>query len=184
MKISTFSTFKKEQFPWKLQTEIRYTQSTLWYLWVYLRIWGWSSSSKKEPRILESKSLLVGGKQNDAKVGFFCYVCASCNSALLCLVLFPYYFFLQKSGVDFSQLSLPSQLSEAEYSGYLINAHCAFIYLFPRKFLPCAALIHSSEQYYVSPVRLFIFGKIPCPVRLFHTVRLLDSPEQEQLPLV
>ena len=34
-----------------------------------------------------------------------------------------------------------------------------------------------SEQYYDSPVRLFIFGKIPCPVRLFHTVRLLDSPE-------
>ena len=26
-------------------------------------------------------------------------------------------------------------------------------------------------------MHLFIFGKIPCPVRLFHTVRLLDSPE-------
>ena len=183
MKISTFSTFKKEQFPWKLYTEIRYTQSTLWYLWVYFRIWGWSSSSKKEPRILESKSLLVGGKQNDAKVGFFCYVCASCNSALLCLVLFPYYFFLQKSGVDFSQLSLPSQLSEAEYSG-LSNERTLCVYLFPRKFLPRAALFHSSEQYYDSPVRLFIFGKILFPVCLFHTVRLLDSSEQEQLPLV
>ena len=27
-----------------------------------------------------------------------------------------------------------------------------------------------------SPVLLFVFGKIPCPVCLFRTVRLLDSP--------
>ena len=58
---------------------------------------------------------------------------------------------------------------------YLINAHCAFIY-FNRKILPCAILIYISDQYYDSPVRLLIFGKIPCPVGLLHTVQLLDSP--------
>ena len=61
------------------------------------------------------------------------------------------------------------------YSGLSNKTLC--VYLFPRKILPCAALFHSSEQYYDSPVRLFIFGKIPYPVRLFHTVRLLDTPE-------
>ena len=64
----------------------------------------------------------------------------------------------------------------AFYSG-LPNKRTLCIYLFHRKILPCAALFHSSEQYYDSPVCLFIFGKIPCPVRLFHTVQLLDSPE-------
>ena len=46
-----------------------------------------------------------------------------------------------------------------------------------KKILPCAALFHSSKQYYDSPVRLFIFRKIPSPVRLFHTMHLLDIPE-------
>ena len=31
-----------------------------------------------------------------------------------------------------------------------------------------------TQQYYDSPVHLFISGKIPCPVRLFYTVQLLD----------
>ena len=47
---------------------------------------------------------------------------------------------------------------------FLINEHCAFIYLFPREILRCAALFHSSEQYYDSPVRYSIL-----------TVRLLES---------
>ena len=59
---------------------------------------------------------------------------------------------------------------QAMYSG-LSNKRTLCVYLFPRKILPCAALFHSSEQYYDSPVCLFIFGKIPCPVRL------LNSPE-------
>ena len=64
---------------------------------------------------------------------------------------------------------------------YLINAHCALIY-FQEKSCPVRPYsivvnrIH-REQYYDSPVRLFIFGKIPGPVRLFHTVQLFDSPE-------
>ena len=69
-------------------------------------------------------------------------------------------------------------ISTHTYSG-LSNKRTLCVYLFPRKILPCAALFHSNEQYYNSPVRLFIFGKIPCPVRLFHTVRLLDSPEYQ-----
>ena len=60
------------------------------------------------------------------------------------------------------------------YSGQS-NKRTLCVYLFLRKILPCAALFHSSEQYCDSHLRLFIFGKIPCPVRLFHTVRL-DSP--------
>ena len=66
-------------------------------------------------------------------------------------------------------------MKKSSYSG-LSNKHTLCVYLFARKILACAALFHSSEQYYDSPVCLFIFGKIPCPVRLFHTVRLLDSP--------
>ena len=61
------------------------------------------------------------------------------------------------------------------YSG-LPNKRTLCVYLFPKKILPCAASFHSSEHYYDSPVRLFIFGKILYPVR-FHTVQLLDSPE-------
>ena len=35
----------------------------------------------------------------------------------------------------------------------------------------------NTIKYYDSLVRLFIFGKIPCHVRLFHTVQLLESSE-------
>ena len=63
-----------------------------------------------------------------------------------------------------------------KYSG-LSNKRTLCVYSFSRKILPCAALFHSSEQYYDSPLRLFIFGKITCPERLFHTVQLLDIPE-------
>ena len=48
-----------------------------------------------------------------------------------------------------------------------INYHIMCVY-FQEKSYP--------ELYYESPVFLFIFGKIPCPVRLFYTVRLLDPP--------
>ena len=59
---------------------------------------------------------------------------------------------------------------------YLINAHCAFIYFQEKSCLvwPYSIVVNSTMT---APVRLFIFGKIPCPVRLFHNVRLLDSPE-------
>jgi hypothetical protein len=71
-------------------------------------------------------------------------------------------------------MTLP--INDISYSG-LSNKPILCFYLFPRKILPCAALFHNSEQYYDSPVRLSIFGKIPCPVRLFHTLQLLDSQE-------
>ena len=58
------------------------------------------------------------------------------------------------------------------YSGQS-NKRTLCVYLFLRKILACASLFHSSEQYCYSHVHLFIFGKIPCPVRLFHTVRLV-----------
>ena len=52
---------------------------------------------------------------------------------------------------------------------FLINEHCAFIHLFPREILRCAALFHSSEQYYDSPVRLFFFLKntLSCALILY-----------------
>ena len=51
-------------------------------------------------------------------------------------------------------------------------------YYTQEKNLPYAALLHySSKQYYDSPEHLFISEKVPCPVYLFHTVQLLDSPE-------
>ena len=61
---------------------------------------------------------------------------------------------------------------------FLINEHCAFIYLFPREILRCAALFHSSEQYYDSPVRYFFSEKYPFLwAYSILTVRLLKSPE-------
>ena len=61
---------------------------------------------------------------------------------------------------------------------FLINEHCAFIYLFPREILRCAALFHSSEQYYDSPVRYFFSEKYPFLwAYSILTVRLLESPE-------
>ena len=66
---------------------------------------------------------------------------------------------------------------QVTYSG-LSNKRTLCVYLCHRKILHCAALFHSTEQYNDSPVRLFIFWKIPCPVRLlFHTLWFLDTPE-------
>ena len=58
--------------------------------------------------------------------------------------------------------------SDARFVTIVVFKKVLCVYLFPRNILPCAALFHSSKQYYDSHVRLFIFGKILCPVRLFH----------------
>ena len=58
---------------------------------------------------------------------------------------------------------------------YLIIAHCGFIY-FQEKSCP----VHLLALYWTvlwQPCVFINFGKIPCPVRLFHTVGLLDTPE-------
>ena len=51
----------------------------------------------------------------------------------------------------------------------LLVTHCTVRLLFISPVL--------KSKYYDSLVRLFIFGKIPCHVRLFHTVQLLESSE-------
>ena len=61
------------------------------------------------------------------------------------------------------------------------------LFISKKKILPFGDLFHSCEQYYDdSPVRLsiffFFFQKIPCTVRLFHAVQLLDSPEYTGTP--
>ena len=73
--------------------------------------------------------------------------------------------------LDFFNKPHCHQALQITYSG-LSNKHTMCVYLFPSPFLPCAAFFHSSELNSTdSPLHLFIFGKIPCPVRL------LDSSE-------
>ena len=62
------------------------------------------------------------------------------------------------------------------YSG-VSNNRTLCVYLFPRKILPCALISPVLiSRYYESPVRLFILENT-LPLCLFHTVRLLDTPE-------
>ena len=58
---------------------------------------------------------------------------------------------------------------------YLIIAHCAFIY-FQEKSFP-VRLLALYWTVLCQPCAFINFAKIPCPVRLFHIVRLLDTPE-------
>ena len=57
---------------------------------------------------------------------------------------------------------------------YLIYTQCAFIYFQEKS---CPVRPYSIVVISTMSALCIFFGKIPCPVRLFHTVQLLDNPE-------